>query len=182
MLPATHNPKNVLDSTKDPHQILLKKIRILYEHLQETKKMNHVMVPYRPDDVFYRAFKSALNIAKQNDSLLSLVKVISYPAGIGMDESLLVDLVSREYDVSEFDKLLPGLKDEANNAKVHLDVHILDMHLSPAKGFVNFASNHDVDLMILGSISKKGWKKHLGSDISDEIMDLNPSCNVILVE
>ena len=48
--------------------------------------MNHVMVPYRPNDVFYRAFKTALSIAKQNNSLLSLVKVISYPAGIGMDE------------------------------------------------------------------------------------------------
>ena len=57
--------------------------------------MKHVMVPYRPDDVFFRAFQNALNIAKQNNSLLSLVKVISYPAGIGMDELLVADLVSR---------------------------------------------------------------------------------------
>ncbi|WP_371503837.1 universal stress protein [Nitrosopumilus adriaticus] len=144
--------------------------------------MKHVMIPYRPDDVFYRAFQSALNIAKQNSSLLSLVKVISYPAGIGMDESLMVDLVSREYDMHQFDKILPRLKQEANSANVELKVHVLDMRLSPAKAFVKFASNHDVKLMVVGCISKKGWTKHLSSDISDEIMDLNPSCNVILVE
>lgn len=144
--------------------------------------MRHVMVPYRPDDVFYRAFQSALNIARQNSSLLSLVKVISYPVGIGMDESLMVDWVSREYDVHQFDKILPRLKQEANTAQVKLDVHVLDMCLSPAKAFVKFASNHDVELMVIGSIAKKGWTKHISSDISDEIMDLNPSCSIVLVE
>ena len=144
--------------------------------------MKHVMIPYRPDDVFYRAFQSALNIAKQNNSLLSLVKVISYPAGIGIDESLMVDLVSREYDVYQFDKILPRLEKEASSANVKLDVHILDIRLSPAKAFVKFASKNNVELMVMGSITKKGWTKHLDSDISDEIMDLNPSCNVILVE
>ncbi len=144
--------------------------------------MKHVMVPYRPDDVFFRAFQNALNIAKQNNSLLSLVKVISYPAGIGMDELLVADLVSREYDLDEFDKMLPRLKQEANSAQVKLEVHILDMRLSPANAFVKFASNHEVELMVVGSIAKKGWNKHLCLDISDEIMDLNPACNVILVE
>lgn len=144
--------------------------------------MKHIMIPYRPYDIFYRAFQSALNIAKQNNSLLSLVKVISYPAGIGMDESLMVDLVSREYDMYKFDKILPRLEKEASSTNVKLDVHILDMQLSPAKAFVKFASDHDVELMVVGSIAKKGWTKHLDSDISDEIIDLNPSCNVILVE
>jgi nucleotide-binding universal stress UspA family protein len=144
--------------------------------------MKHVMVPFRPDDIFNRAFENALNIAKQNNALLSLVKAINYPAGIGMDESLMVDLVSREYDMYQFDKILPRLQQEANAAKVKLNVHVLDMHLSPAKAFVEFASKNEVELMVVGSIAKKGWAKHLGSDISDEIMDLHPSCNVILVE
>ncbi len=144
--------------------------------------MKHVMVPYRSDDVFYRAFQSALKIAKQNNSLLSLIKVISYPAGIGLDESIMVDFVSREYDMHQFDKILPRLQQEASSAKVKLDVHVLDMRLSPAKAFVKFASKHDVELMVVGSMIKKGWTKHLGSDISDEIMNLNPSCNVILVD
>ena len=140
------------------------------------------MVPYRPDDVFYRTFKTALNIAKENNSLLSLVKVISYPAGIGMDESLVVDLVSREFDMRQFDEILPRLEKEANSVNVKLNVQILDMRLSPAMAFVKFASKHAVELMVTGRVRKKGWSKHLGTDISDEIMDLNPPCNVILVE
>jgi len=146
------------------------------------KKMKHVMIPFRPHDVFYRAFESALNIAKQNKALLSLVKVIHYPAGIGLDTFLVMDMVSREYDLSKFDKIVTNLQKDAITAKVKLDVHVLDMHLSPAKAFVEFASKNDVDLMVMGKITSKGWNKHFDSDISDEIMDLNPQCNVILVE
>ncbi|MCV0409638.1 universal stress protein [Nitrosopumilus sp.] len=144
--------------------------------------MKHVMIPFRPDGVFYRAFESALNVAKQNNALLSLVKVIHYPAGIGLDTFLVMDMVSREYDLSKFDKIVTNLQKNAITAKVKLDVHVLDMHLSPAKAFVEFASKNNVDLMVVGSPARKGWKKHLGSDMSDEIMALNPLCNVILVE
>jgi len=144
--------------------------------------MNHIMIPFRPDDIFYRAFKNALNVAKQNNALLSLVKVVSYPTGIGMDMSIVIDMVSREYDLYQFDKILPNLKKDAIVAKVKLNVHVLDLRLSPAKAFVEFVSKNNVDLMVLGSITSKGWNKHFDSDISEEIMFLNPQCNVILVE
>ena len=51
--------------------------------------------------------------------------------------------------------MLPRLKQEANSAQVKLEVHILDMRLSPANAFVKFASNHEVELMVVGSIAKK---------------------------
>ena len=155
---------------------------ILYEDEFEMTEMQHVMIPFRPDDVFFRAFETALNIARENNALLSLVKVVAYPAGIGIDELMVLDLASREYDMFQFDKILPRLHVDADSAKVKLNVHVLDLQLSPANAFVKFASNHKVELMVVGSIAKKGWNKHLNSDISDEIMDLNPPCNVILVE
>jgi len=64
--------------------------------------MKHIMIPFRPDDVFYRAFENALNVAKENNAQLSLVKVISYPAGIRMDISMMIDMVTREYDLYNF--------------------------------------------------------------------------------
>lgn len=140
------------------------------------------MVPYRPSDVFFKAFQNTLNIAKQNDAKITLVKVISYPAGIGLDESLIVDAVSREYDTYKFDQIASELQKEALVAEIKLDIHVLDLRLSPAKAFVDFASKNDVDLMVVGSISDKTWTKHFTSDISQEIMDLNPPCSVILVE
>ena len=144
--------------------------------------MKHVMIPFRPDEIFYRSFENALNIAKQNNAVLSLVKVIHYPAGMGLDTFLVMDMVSREYDLSKFDKIVTNLQKDAITAKVKLDVHVIDMHLSPAKAFVEFAAKNDVDLMVIGKITSKGWNKHFGSDISEEIIDLNPPCNVILVE
>lgn len=144
--------------------------------------MKHIMIPFLPDDIFYRAFENAVNVAKQNNALLSLVKVISYPAGIGMDSSLLIDATMREYDLYKFEKILPKLQNNAETAKVKLDVHVIDMKLSPAKAFVDFASKNDVDLIIMGSVKETGLRKYLDSDISEEIMNFNPPCSVILVE
>jgi len=140
------------------------------------------MVPFRPQPVFFRTFQNALNIAKQNNAKITLVKVVSYPAGIGLGESLIMDAVSREYDLYKFDKVLVDLQKEAMGAEINLEVHVMDLRLSPAKEFVDFATRNNVDLMVVGSISDKTWTKHFTSDISQEIMDLNPPCSVILVE
>ena len=144
--------------------------------------VKHIMVPYRPQEVFFKSFHNALNIAKQNDSKITLVKVIHYPAGLGLDVMTAVDTVSREYDMHKFDEIASELQKEALIAEIKLDIHVMDMHLSPAKAFVEFASQNNVDLMVVGSISDKTWTKHLTSDISQDIMDLNPPCSVILVE
>ena len=144
--------------------------------------VKHIMVPYRPQKVFFRAFQNALNIARQNDAKITLVKVIHYPAGMGLDIMTSVDMVSREYDLLKFEQLSAELQKEAIIANVILDFHIIDMHLSSAKAFVEFASQNDVDLMVMGSIMDRTWTKHFTSDISQEIMDLNPPCSVILVE
>jgi len=140
------------------------------------------MVPYRPQKVFFRVFQNALNIAKQNNAKITLVKVISYPAGMGLDIMTSVDMVSREYDLNKFEQISAELQKEAIIANVILDFHIIDMYLSPEKAFVEFALKNDVDLMVVGSIRDKSWTKHFTSDISQEIMDLNPPCSVILVE
>ena len=140
------------------------------------------MVPYRPQNVFFRAFQNALNIAKQNDAKVTLVKVINYPAGLGLDVMTAVDAVSREYDMHKFDETASELQKEALIAEIKLDIHVMDMRLSPAKAFVEFASQNNVDLMVVGSIMDRTWTKHFTSDISQEIIDLKPPCNVILVE
>lgn len=142
----------------------------------------HIMVPFRPSDVFFRAFNHAVNIAKQNNARITVVKVIDYRAGLGIDMMMAADMLSREYDLHKFDVILAGLQKQAILSDVNLDVKIMDLHLSPAKAFVDFAYQNDVDLVVMGRIKKTGWGKHFSSDISDEIMDLSPTCNVVMVE
>ncbi|AJM93102.1 universal stress protein [Nitrosopumilus piranensis] len=142
----------------------------------------HIMVPFRPSDVFFRAFDEAVTIAKQNNARITVVKVIDYRAGLGIDMMMAADILSRECDLHKFDGILTGLQKQAILSDVNLDVKIMDLHLSPAKAFVDFAYQNDVDMMVMGCIKKKGLTKHFRSDISDEIMDLSPPCNVVLVE
>jgi len=49
------------------------------------------------------------NLAKENNAKIALVKMISYPAGIGLGESIIMDAVSRKYDMYKFDKILDCL-------------------------------------------------------------------------
>lgn len=144
--------------------------------------VRHIMVPYCPQDVFFKAFQNALNIAKQNDATITVVKVVSYPMGLGLDVMTAVDAVSREYEIHKFEQIMSELQKEALAAEIKLDFQVIDLRLSPAKAFVEFASKNDADLMVVGSISERTWPRHFTSDISQEIMDLHPSCSVILVE
>ena len=140
------------------------------------------MIPYYPTDASYRAFKKALDMAKQNHAKITLVKTISYTEGMGLDMSVVMDAASSEYNIREFGKILPKLQNEATLAKVDLHFEILDTHSSSAEVIVEFVSKNDVDVMILGGTIQKEWKKYFTSDVSQEIRNLNPPCDVILVE
>lgn len=142
----------------------------------------HIMVPFRPSDVFFRAFDHAIDIAKQDKARVTVVKVIDYRAGLGFDLMMAADILSREHDLHKFDGILTRLQKQAILSDVNLDVKIMDLRLSPAKAFVDFTHQNDVDLMVMGRVKKTGLTKHFSSDISDEIMDLSPPCNVVLVE
>lgn len=142
----------------------------------------HIMVPFRPSGVFFKAFDHAINTAKQNNARITVVKVIDYRVGLGIDMMTTIDMLSRENDLNEFDNILAELQKQAVLHSVVMDAKIIDMHLSPAKAFVDFVSQNDVDLMIMGRIKNNGLTKYFGSDISDDVMSLNPPCNVIMVE
>jgi len=64
-----------------------------------------------------------------------LVKVVRYPAGIGLGTSIIMDAVSREYDLYKFDKIFPELQKESIIAGIELETHVMDLCLSPAKAF-----------------------------------------------
>jgi len=140
------------------------------------------MIPYYPKEASYRAFKKALDMARQNHAKITLVKTISYTEGMGLDMSVVINAASSEYNIREFGKILPNLQNEATLAKIDLRFEILDTNLHSAEAIVEFASKNDVDIMILGGTVQKGWKKYFTSDVSQEIMDLNPPCSMILVE
>lgn len=144
--------------------------------------LKHIMVPFRPSEAFFRAFDEAVNIAKRDKAKITVVKVIDYRAGLGLDVMMAADMLSREHDLHKFENILSGLQRQALQNDVFMDAKIMDLHLSPAKAFVDFVHQNDVDLMVMGRIRKTGLLKHFSSDISDEIMDLSPPCNVMMVE
>ena len=123
-----------------------------------------------------------VGIVKRSGAISVGVGTLSWEKDFASMEMTAVDAVSREYDMHKFDQIVSELQKEALIAEIKLDIHVMDMRLSAAKAFVEFASKNNVDLMVVGSISDKTWTKHFTSDISQEIMDLNPPCNVILIE
>ncbi len=62
------------------------------------------MIPYYLTDASYRAFKKALDMARQNHVKITLVKTISYTEGMGLDMSVVTNAASSEYNIREFGK------------------------------------------------------------------------------
>lgn len=144
--------------------------------------VRHILIPFRSADVFFKAFTTALNIARENGAKLTVANVINSPLGVGMDEALIMDVVSREYRRREFYSVLSKLEGLAKDAGVTLDSVVLDGFMPAARTLVNYAAQNAVDMMVIGTVKKVNLKKIIGTDIADEMIDLNPPCSIIIVE
>ncbi|QMU54907.1 MAG: hypothetical protein GKS07_08465 [Nitrosopumilus sp.] len=143
----------------------------------------HIVMPYQSGDIFYRAFKKALIMAKQDHAKITLVKAIHHIEDMGPDMYVVTSATSNGRDVDEFAKILPYLQNEAALVKVDFHFEILDMPMSPAESVTEFALKSQASAIILCKTPQRGlWKKYFTSDITQDIMNLNPSCDVVLVE
>ena len=142
--------------------------------------VRHIMVSFRPTGAFSRAFKSALGIAVQNRSKVTVVNAIRYPLGLGLDPAIAIDMLADIHGAMQFEDAVPQLMSQAASAGVELECTTLDFGLSPAGSLVRFANENSVDLMLVGA--EKGIGRLTGLHESvDDITDLNPPCSVVAI-
>ena len=140
---------------------------------------NTILVPWDGSTYSNRAFKVALDMAKQYDSKIKLVSCLSH-ADTGasyLDSSINKDIFKTAKNVMT--KKMSNLKNNAKKAGIStsIDVVITD---STVKKLVTYAKDKKIDLIVMGSHGLTGWKKLLLGSVANGVSQ-QASCPVLIV-
>jgi len=138
----------------------------------------NILVPYDFTNFGDMAFEKAIEIAKKFDSKLTLLTVI----GTDIDTSGMDWVRAQEKHDEEETKAkdeLSRIKDSQKN-DVNISVKIIH-NPSVIDGILSFAENNNIDLIVMGSHGRSGFKKLvLGSAASGVVTRAN--CPVLITK
>ena len=141
--------------------------------------ISHVLVPYDFTNFADLAFEKALEIAKKFDSKLTLLTVI----GSDTDTSGMSFSRAQEAHDEAESKAKEDLNKIKNSKKVdnvEISVKIIH-HSSSIDGILAFAETNKVDLIVMGSHGRSGFKKLVLGSIASGIITKS-NCPVMIVK
>jgi len=117
----------------------------------------NILVPYDFTSFAEKAFEKATEIAKKFDSKLTLLGVIGSDINTsGMDWSRAQEAHDEAENKAKLD--LNKIKDLHNEE--HADISVKIIHNpSIVDGIISFAENNQIDLIVMGSHGRAGFKK-----------------------
>ena len=145
-------------------------------------KTSNILVPFEISSTSYKAFRTALDIAKENKATLTVLSVVNSngKAETHGFEHMLPGMVLAEYAQRRVENEWPKLSKEAQNMNINLSSAVLDDSFA-AKGIVNFAQENKIDLIVMGNGNGKISKDNFQSSVSQEVIGLHPACQVLVV-
>ncbi|KAF6242882.1 universal stress protein [Nitrosopumilus sp. b1] len=141
--------------------------------------ISHILVPYDFTNFADLAFEKAIEIAKKFDSKLTLLTVLGSDTDTsGMSFSRAQEAHDEAESKAKED--LNKMKDSKKIEDIDISVKIIH-HSSSIEGILSFAESNNVDLIVMGSHGRSGFKKLvLGSIASGIITKAN--CLVMIVK
>ena len=143
---------------------------------------SHILVPFEISSASYKAFRAALDIAKDDKAKLTVLTVVNSngKSNSGSMEQMLSEMVLDEYDQRRIENEWPKLLKDAQNMNVEFDASVTDSS-HPAEGIVKYAQKNNVDLIIMGNRDKKELKTEYQDSVSQKVIELHPPCQVLIV-
>ena len=137
----------------------------------------NILVPYDFTTFGDIAFEKAIEIAKKFDSKLTLLTIIGTDIDTSGMDWVRAQEKHDEEETSAKDKL-NRIKDSQNN----VDISVKIIHNSSViDGILSFAENNNIDLIVMGSHGRSGFKKLvLGSAASGVVARAN--CPVLITK
>ena len=141
--------------------------------------MEKILVPYDFSDYAHLAFEKAAQMASKLNSKIILLTVIGPDINTsGMSLSRAEELVDKEKAKSK--EVLKKIIESKEYADLDISYEIVHTS-SSIEGIITFAGKNDVDLIVMGSHGRKGFRKLvLGSVASGVITKSN--CPVMIVK
>ena len=141
--------------------------------------INHILVPYDFTNFADLAFEKAMEIAKKFDSKLTLLTVLGSDTDTsGMSFSRAQE--AHDEAESKAKEELNKMKDSKKNENIEISIKIIH-HSSSIDGILSFAETKDVDLIVMGSHGRSGFKKLVLGSIASGIITKS-NCPVMIVK
>jgi nucleotide-binding universal stress UspA family protein len=141
--------------------------------------IGNILVPYDFTNFADLAFEKAMEIATKFDSKLTLLTVIGSDIDTGGMSWSRAEEVLGEAE-TKTKKELSKIKDSKKGKREDISVEVV-RNLSTVDGIISFTEKNSVDLIVMGSHGRSGFKKLvLGSVASGVITKSN--CSVLIVK
>lgn len=141
--------------------------------------MKNILVPHDSSSFADLAFQKALELASKMDSKLSLLAVVG-PEFSTSGMSLSRAKEALDEHESEAKSVLEKFKEEAMDKEVKISVHTIN-DPSASNGIIRFADEHRIDLIIIGSHGRSGFKKAVLGSVASGVIK-NANCPVMIVK
>ncbi|MCV0431610.1 universal stress protein [Nitrosopumilus sp.] len=139
----------------------------------------NILVPYDFTNFGDIAFEKAIEIAKKFESKLTLLTVI----GSDIDTSNMSWTRAQEVHDESENKAKENLNEIKNSHMVeNIPISVEIVHNpSNSEGILSFADNNNMDLIIMGSHGRSGFKKMVLGSVASQVVT-KAKCPVLIVK
>jgi nucleotide-binding universal stress UspA family protein len=142
-----------------------------------------ILVAFDGSESARKAFDAALQIAKNGGSKLMVIAVVGMPVYFMQGETGLPPVDYSQYLESAkkaAESQIAGLLAEAKSNGATATGEVVMSVDSTAQAIIDYASNHNADLIVVGSRGLGGLKKMLLGSVSSAVVSHAP-CQVLVV-
>lgn len=142
--------------------------------------MKKILIPFDGSEFSQKAFEKGLEIAEKFESQLIVLTVIqskiSDSAGISLER--LQEIQDEEEDVAT--TLLKKLENQVNAKNVSFSMKIIHNPSTP-DGIIVFAESNNVDLIVIGSHGRTGFRKLVLGSVTNGVLS-HVKCPVLVTK
>ena len=142
--------------------------------------LKKILLPFDGSDYSEKAYEKALEIAEKFDSELIAMNVIkskiSDSAGISLER--MEEIQDEEENAAN--AMLKNLEDRAKSKKIPFSTKIIH-NPSSAEGIVHYADGNKVDLIVMGSHGRTGFRKIVLGSVANGVVT-HAKCSVLIVK
>ena len=142
--------------------------------------MKKILVPFDGSEYSEKAFEKALEIALKFDSKLIVLTVLHAKLGDASGISLerLTEIQDEQTD--EATAMLKTLEEKAKTKNIQLSIKIIH-NPSSVEGIASFADNNDIDLIVMGSHGRTGFRKIVLGSVANGVIG-QAKCSVLITK
>ena len=142
--------------------------------------LNKILVPFDGSEYSQKAFDEALEIAARFESKLIVMTVIqskvSHSSGMSLDR--LEEIQNEEEDIAT--NMLKKLEGKATTKNVSFSIKVI-YNPSSSDGIVSFAESNNVDLIVMGSHGRTGFRKIVLGSVASGVVG-HAKCSVLITK